>query len=96
LPLQVFGNPLKVNETNRVGPHTHPTAVNDPGHDHKLPIGPEIYAPHHFILNALTGNPDQNQVSSTPAKTGIAVTTSENKGEPFPFVCVVVCTPVAQ
>ena len=38
LPLQILGNPLKVNETNRVGPHTHPTTVNDPGHDHKLPI----------------------------------------------------------
>jgi hypothetical protein len=38
LPLQVFGNPLKVNETNRVGPHAHPATVKDPGHSHKLPV----------------------------------------------------------
>jgi hypothetical protein len=93
LPLQVFGNPLKVNETNRVGPHTHPTAVNDPGHDHKLPITSFEYRGSTFTgLNS--GNP--TQLSSSSGKTGITVTVSENKGEPFPFVYVVVCTPVAQ
>jgi hypothetical protein len=95
LPLQVLGNPLKVNETNHVGPHTHPTTVNDPGHDHKLPIytnavpGKAGYSDQYYPYK------DSTQLSSMSAKTGITVTTSENKGDSFPFVYVVVCTPVA-
>ena len=36
--LKMFGTPLKPNETNRVGPHTHTASVNDPGHGHNSPL----------------------------------------------------------
>ena len=36
--LQMFGTPLKPNETLSVPPHSHTATVNDPGHDHQLPI----------------------------------------------------------
>jgi hypothetical protein len=92
LPLQVFGNPLKVNETNRVGPHAHPATVKDPGHVHKLPIrsdGNLLGAD-----SADTGPPFPNAYSSLSAKTGITVSIGDITGEAYPLVYVVVCTPI--
>jgi hypothetical protein len=93
LPLQVFGNPLKANETSRVGPHAHPITVNDPDHSHELPIGP--YGDYVGNPHATSGGPVQPQaLSSKEAKTGIKVSIGDNSGEAYPLIYVVVCTPI--
>jgi hypothetical protein len=38
----------------------------------------------------------KKEVSSEAAKTNITVSVSENDGEPFPLVYVVICTPLSQ